>query len=56
MLTMYFIHRILTNIINTEVHFVGYLYILDLIIARKMEHIKNVRCFNSNKLLICVMC
>ena len=27
-------------IINTEVHFVGYLYIVDLINARKMEHTK----------------
>jgi len=25
-------------IINNEVHFVGYLYIIDLIYARKMEH------------------
>jgi hypothetical protein len=36
MLTV-FIHQILTIIINTEVYFVGYLYILDLIIARQME-------------------
>jgi hypothetical protein len=27
-------------IINSDVHFVGYLYIMDLINARKMEHIK----------------
>jgi len=26
--------------INTEVHFVGYLYIMDLINAWKMKHIK----------------
>jgi hypothetical protein len=36
MLIVYFIHQILINIINTEVYFVGYLYILDLIIARKI--------------------
>jgi hypothetical protein len=40
MFTMYFIHQILTNIINTEVYFVGYLYILGSINARKMEHKK----------------
>jgi len=28
-------------IINIEVHLVGYLYIMDLINARKMGHIKN---------------
>jgi len=26
--------------INVEMHFVGYLYIMDLINARRMEHIK----------------
>jgi hypothetical protein len=36
MFTTYFIHQILNNIINTAVYFVGYLYILDLINARKM--------------------
>jgi hypothetical protein len=36
---MNFIHQILTNIINTVVHFVDYLYILHLINARKTEHI-----------------
>jgi hypothetical protein len=57
MFTMYFIHQILTNIINAEVYFVGYLYILDLINVRKMEHIKkSVWCFNLNKLLIGVIC
>ena len=30
----------LKYIINSEVHFVGYLYIMDLINAWKMEHIK----------------
>jgi hypothetical protein len=28
-------------IINSDVHFVGYLYIMDLINAQKMEHNKN---------------
>jgi len=29
-------------IINIEVHFIGYLYIMDLIKARKIEHIKTI--------------
>jgi len=38
MFMTYFIQQILNNIINTAVYFVGYLYILDLINTRKMEH------------------
>jgi hypothetical protein len=39
---MYFIHQILTIIINTEVYFFGYSYMLDLINAWMMEHIKKL--------------
>ena len=30
----------LKYIVNSEMHFVGYFYIMDLINSRKMEHIK----------------
>jgi len=36
MFMMYFIYNFLTNIINTEVHLVGYLYSADLSNAQKI--------------------
>jgi len=33
-------HLNIYHVLNTEVHFVGYFYIMDLIYARKMKQIK----------------
>jgi hypothetical protein len=38
----------LKYIVNSEVHFDGYLHIMDLINAQKMEHIKKIKTTSRN--------